>query len=323
MPTIPKTMRAAAIDRFGGPEVLTIHTLPVPLCDSREVLIALDTAGVGSWDAEMRAGWVPAGKPRFPWVLGTDGAGVVAAVGSRIRRLKVGDRVYSYSFDNPKGGFYAEYVAVDSEGVGLLPRRLDVVQGGAGAVTGLTALQGIDEHLGVRRGETVLIFGATGAVGTLAVQFADRKKAHVIGTASGRAAAALVEKLGAHVTFDARRPADLERLPELAPDGIDAVLATAGGDALERCLDLVKRGGRVAFPNGVEPPPKRRRTLELHAYDAEASRREWERLARAATEAKLKVPIAASFPLAQAAKAHARIEKGHVVGRIALRIRRS
>src|SRR3984893_6706564 len=94
------TMQAAAIDAFGGPEVLTIHTLPVPTPDPLEVLIALDTSGVGVWDAEMRAGWVPDGRPRFPLVLGTDGAGTVAAVGSRIRRIKGGYRVYSYSFYN-------------------------------------------------------------------------------------------------------------------------------------------------------------------------------------------------------------------------------
>ena len=79
MTNLPRTMRAAAIDRFGGPEVLTIHTLPVPAIESNEVLIALHTAGVGSWDAEMRAGWVPSGgRPRFLLVLGTDGAGIVA-----------------------------------------------------------------------------------------------------------------------------------------------------------------------------------------------------------------------------------------------------
>jgi NADPH2:quinone reductase len=117
MQTRPKTMRAAAIDRFGGPEVLSIHSLPVPVPDAREVSIALDTAGVGGWDADMREGWSPSGRTRFPLVLGTDGSGTVAAVGSRIRRLKVGDRVYAYSFDNPKGGFYAEYVAVLAETV--------------------------------------------------------------------------------------------------------------------------------------------------------------------------------------------------------------
>src|SRR4030088_758948 len=109
---VPDTMRAAAIDRFGGPEVLTLHTLPVPKVDAGEVLIALHTAGVGSWDADMRAGWWPFGRPRFPLVLGSDGSGWVAAVGSRVRRFSEGDRVYAYSFANPKGGFYADYVAV-------------------------------------------------------------------------------------------------------------------------------------------------------------------------------------------------------------------
>ena len=101
--TIPNEMHAAAIDRFGGPEVLTLHVLPVPALDASEVLIAIDTAGVGSWDADMRAGWSPSGRARFPLVLGTDGAGTVAAVGGRVRRFRPGDLVYSYSFDNPKG----------------------------------------------------------------------------------------------------------------------------------------------------------------------------------------------------------------------------
>ncbi len=90
---VPQVTRAAAIDRFGGPEVLTIHSLPVPRPDPDEVLIALHTAGVGSWDADMRAGGWPAGRPKFTIVLGTDGAGKVAAVGSRVRRLQVGDKV--------------------------------------------------------------------------------------------------------------------------------------------------------------------------------------------------------------------------------------
>ena len=97
-------MPAAAIDHFGGPEVLTLHIVPVPAIDADEVLIALDMAGVGPWDADIREGWYPGGKPRFPLVLGVDGAGIVAAVGSRVRRLKVGDKVYSYSWANPKGG---------------------------------------------------------------------------------------------------------------------------------------------------------------------------------------------------------------------------
>src|SRR5205807_2118320 len=104
-----------------------------------------------SWDAEMRAGWSPSGRPRFPLVLGTDGCGMIAEVGAKVRRFKVGDRVYSYSFDNPKGGFYAEYVAVAADKTGRIPELLDLKRAGAIATTGLTALQGIEDALHVKK----------------------------------------------------------------------------------------------------------------------------------------------------------------------------
>jgi NADPH2:quinone reductase len=128
--TVPTTMRAAAIDRYGGPEVLTIHVLPVPKLDAGEVLIAVHTAGVGGWDADIRAGWSPGGRPHFPLVLGTDGSGTVAAVGSHVRRFKRGDKVYAYSWNNPKGGFYAEYVTVPSEVAAPIPQGLDLKHAG-------------------------------------------------------------------------------------------------------------------------------------------------------------------------------------------------
>jgi D-arabinose 1-dehydrogenase-like Zn-dependent alcohol dehydrogenase len=109
----------------------------------------------------------------------------------------------------------------------------------------------------------------------------------------------------------------------LAPKGIDAALVFASGESLESCLALVRKGGRIAFPHGVEPEPKRRRGVRVSAYDAIAGPREFTRLERAATEARLCVPIAATYSLAQAAKAHARLERGHVLGRIVLQIRRT
>jgi NADPH2:quinone reductase len=315
-------MKAAAIDRPGPPSVLKLHTLPRPEPAPHEVVIALHASGIGVWDADIRKGWWPSGRPKYPLVLGTDGAGTVAARGSRVRRFDVGDRVWAYEFTNGKAGFYAEYVAVNADHVGRIPRRLDLQQAGAAAVTALTALQGTDDTLGLRRGETVLIFGATGAVGTMAVQFAHRRGARVIATASGSKAARLIRGLGASEVFDGRARDAVDRLRKLAPEGLDAVLAFAGGKTLDQCLDLVKPGGHVAHPNGVEPEPKRRRRrFSVEGYDAEPSAKSFARLARAAQEARLRVPIAAKFPLAQAARAHARLERGQVVGRIVLRIR--
>ncbi len=319
---IPATMKAAAIDQFGPPSVLKLHTLPVPEAGPREVLIALHSAGVGVWDASIRDGsWQPAGRPKFPFVPGTDGAGIVLAKGGRVRRFRIGERVYAYDYANPKGGFYAEYVAVDANHAGRVPRGLDLLHAGATVTTGLTALQGIDDSLRLRRGETILIFGASGAVGTLAVQFAKRRRARVLATASGRDAAALVKQLGADAVIDARRSDATEKLKAVAPKGIDAALVLASNEELEACLSLVRPGGRVAYPNGVEPEPRRRPKIRLVAYDAAVGTREFTRLERAVVEAKLLVPIAAIYPLAQAAKAHARLARGHILGRMVLRIR--
>ena len=318
--SIPATMRAVAIDRHGPSAVLKLRTLPIPSLGPRDVLIALHTAGVGIRDAKIREGSRASGRERFPLVLGTDGAGFVAAKGARVRRFDIGDRVFAYQPKNSKGGFYAEYVAIDDRNVARAPQRLDWLEAGAAASTALAALKGIDEILRVRKGETVLVFGASGGVGTLAVQFACRRGARVIASASCRDAAVLLRGLGAHEVVDVRSAGSADRLRALAPGGIDAMLALAGGDELERCVDALRPGGRIAYPNGVEPP--HRRGITKTAYDAIAGSREFARLARAITESHLRVPIAAVFPLAQAAKAHARRERDHVMGRIVLRIRR-
>lgn len=320
MSTVPDTMWAAAIDRFGGPEQLTPHRLPVPVPDAGEVLIALHTMGVGSWDADIRAGWTPDDmEVQFPLVLGTDGSGRVAAVGSDVRRLHESDEVYSYSWANPKGGFYAEYVAVPAERVAHVPAGLDLRHAGAIPTTGLTALQGIDDALHVRSGETVLIHGASGGVGTLAVQFAKLRGARVLASASGTNGVALTRKLGADEAFDGRHANVAQAARSFAPNGIDAILALAG-EGVEQYVAVLGEGGRVAYPNGIEPEPQARCGIKIVAYDAISGVREFEELGHAVEAAKLKVPIDSEFPLQEASKAHARLARGHVLGKIVLRI---
>jgi NADPH:quinone reductase len=318
---IPATMRAAAIDRFGGPGVLSIHTLPVPVPNAQEVLIALDAAGVGIWDARQRDGtWSAEGEERFPLVPGTDGAGTVVAVGARVERLAVGDYVYSYSFANPKGGFYAEYVAVSAGKVALVPETLDEIHAGAVPTIGLTALQGVDDALELAEGESVIIHGANGNVGMLAVQFAKHRGARVLATASGTDGIELVRRLGADEVVDGRRD-DIEvAAKRFAPDGIDAVLAFVGGEELTQCLDTLRQGGRLAYPNGIEPEPRKRRGLRTTPYDAEVGPREFERLGRAIEEGHVEIPLAEVFSLEDATRAHERLERGHVLGKIVLRI---
>ena len=317
---IPATMRAAAIDRFGGPEVLSVHTLPVPEPNAHEVLIAVDAAGVGTWDASQRNGeWVE-GDEDFPLILGIDGAGTVVAVGARVQRFAIGDYVYSYSYANPKGGFYAEYVAVSAGKVAPVPDALDETSAGALPALGLTALQGVDDALKLAGGENVIVHGASGNVGMLAVQFAKHRGARVLATASGPDGVQFVRRLGADEVIDGRRVDIGAAAKRFAPDGIDAVLAFVGGHELTGCLDALRRGGRVAYPNGIEPEPKKRRGVRIKAYDAEAGPREFERLGREIERVHPEIPVAEVFSLEDAAKAHERLERGHVLGRIVLRI---
>jgi NADPH2:quinone reductase len=320
--TLANTMRAVLLKEFGGPQKLRLGTVPLPTLDAGEVLIQTHTAGVGGWDLDMRGGWWPGGRPRFPLILGTDGSGTIAAVGARVRRFSPGDAVYSYVWANPKGGFYAEYVAVPANKVAHIPARLDLKGAGAIPVTGLTALQGIDEVLRVKRGESVIVHGASGAVGTLAVQFAKRRGARVLGIASGKDGAALVRRLGADAAVDGRHADIAEAVRRFAPRGIDALLGLVGGDALAACLKALRPDGRFAYPNGVEPLPRKRRGIETLSYDGVAGVRQFDRLGRAVEEARLKVVIAAEYKLAEAAKAHERLAAGHVLGKVVLAVRR-
>jgi len=322
MPTIPKTMRAAAIDQFGGPEGLTLHELPVPTLGASEVLIRVDTAGVGTWDADIRGGWSPGGEIKFPYVLGFEGSGTIVSLGSRIHRFNIGDHVYAYNWNNPKGGFYAEYVAVAAEKVAVVPKRLDLLHAGATPISGLTALQGIDDALQLKKDEHILIQGASGGVGTLAVQFARLRHARVLASASGEDGVELALRLGADEAVDGKTEDTVEAARRFAPKGVDAVLGLAGGTGFQKCLDATPEGSRVAYPNGVEPVPRERKGLKMLSYDAASGIREFEHLNRAIESAtpEIQVPIAATYSLADAGKAHERLEAGHVLGRIVIRM---
>jgi NADPH:quinone reductase-like Zn-dependent oxidoreductase len=253
-------------------------------------------------------------------VLGGDGAGEIAAVGTDVRGWKVGDKVYACC---GRGGFYAEYVAVKADRVAHLPKGMDFAQAGVLAISGLSAIQGIDDVLGVKRGETLIIHGAAGAVGTLAIQFAKLRGAKVLATATNEEGMALARRLGADAVVNGRSDDVVAAARRFAPDGVDAVLGLAGGDALELCIDALRKDGRgrVAYMYGMEPLPKPRYRIRMTLYSFNSGAAEFERLNRAVEAAKLTVPVAAEYPLANAAEAHRRLEAGHLLGKIELRVR--
>jgi len=313
--SVPDTMLAAAIDRGGAPEVLSLHRLLVPKVSPGEVLVAVRAAGVGAWEAGIRRH--PGNDAQFPLVLGSDGAGTVAAIGPGVRGLKVGDEVYGTS-----SAFYAEYVTVRASDLAHIPKGIGLTEAGILAISGLSAIQGIDDVLQVKAGDTLIIHGAAGGVGTLAVQFAKLRGVRVLATASNDEGLTLVSRLGADAVVNGRTGDIVAAARRLAPNGVDAVLGLAGGDALERCIDALRRDGRgqVAYLYGMELIPKPRLGIRMTLYSFVSGTQEFERLNEAVEAAKLRVPIAAKYSLADAAEAHKRLEAGRLLGKIVLHI---
>ena len=313
--SIPEKMSAAVIDRFGGPEVLHLDALPVPVPKRNEVLIRVEAAGIGVWDPEVRSGDVKMKEPdEFPEVIGNDGAGRVVAVGESVTRFRPGDRVYGYSMD---GGFYAEFVAVKEDNVAPMPRGMDPLEAGALGADGITALRGLEDTLRLKPRETVAIFGASGGIGHLAVQLAKRKHARVIAVASGPDGVDLCRRLGADLTIDGRSEDMAATIARFAPGGVDAALVLAGG--FDRGLAALKQGGRVAFPNGVEPEPEPPRGVAVRGYDGTPSRDAFERLNQLIEPGPFHVELGRVYKLAQAGEAHRHIEEHHL-GKLAFRV---
>jgi NADPH:quinone reductase-like Zn-dependent oxidoreductase len=317
-----QTMRAVALDKFGGPETLKIQNLPIPEIDAHEVLIRVSAAGVGAWDPYEREGRfveIMGTKPTFPYVLGTDGAGTIEAVGKDVSRFKEGDRVYAGELANPKGGFYAQYVAVKDDNVSLIPGNLTIEQAAVLPTDGLTALTGLEKVLGLKSGESLMVFGASGGIGHLALQLAKRIGAKVFAIASGDDGVQLATKLGADVAVDGRGDNVLEAAKEFAPNGIDAALVTAGGERTDRALSAMRKGGRIAYPHGVMPEPAAPDGIAVEAYDGEFSRDLIDRLNELIDSGPFEVHVDTTFRLDEASEAHKALSEHHL-GKIALRI---
>jgi len=315
-----ETMRAVAIDEFGGIEKMQPRQMPVPEIGNDEVLVRVDTAGVGVWDPFEREGGFAQEfgmQPQFPHVLGSDGVGSVEEVGSAVRSLKRGDRVYGINLMSAKGGFYAEYTAIKADNVAVIPEALSTREAGVLAVDGVTALDGLDKTLHLKAGESILILGASGGIGHLAVQLAKRMKARVLAIASGEDGVKFVQRLGADKVIDGRREDILKAAQEFAPKGLDAVLLTAGGKAAEQAVAALREGGRTAYPNGVEDIPKAREGVKITSYNGEPDPQTFAKLNALIDGGPFEVHIARTFHLEEVAAAQEALDS-HYLGKLAL-----
>ncbi|WP_231640801.1 NADP-dependent oxidoreductase [Nocardiopsis sp. NRRL B-16309] len=311
------TMRAISQDTLGGPEVLTETTVPRPAPGPSQILVAVHAAGLNPTDWKHRASALFLG--RLPLILGWDVSGVVEAVGYGVTLFKPGDRVFGM-LPYPHGaGAHAEYAVGPARAFAHTPDGIDHVQAGALPLAALTAHQALVDTAGVGDGTRVLVHAAAGGVGHLAVQIAKARGAHVIGTASA-AKHGFLRELGADEVVDYRN----EDFAEVVED-VDVVLDPLSGPTRTRSLDVLKPGGvLVSLLPGQDPGEAERAArlgVRVETLLVEADHAGMAAIAGLADEGRLRAHVQATFPLAEAAKAHALGETERTTGKIVLVVR--
>ncbi|WP_028478965.1 NADP-dependent oxidoreductase [Nocardia sp. CNY236] len=303
-------MKAAALSSFGGPEVLTLTEIPEPQADRGSVRVRVRAAGVQHFDGGIRAGWAPPSLDlHFPVVPGNEFAGVIDQVGDEVIGFIPGEEVLGYG----TLGAYAQYVVVPADQIVHKPRNMpwDIAGGFSGNGQGAHMCL---EAMGVGPGDTVLVNGAAGALGTFSVQLARAWGADtVIGTASEvnhdylRAMGAIPVTYGEGL---------VERVRALAPQGVDAAMDTAGPEGLRACVELVADTTRVRTMIADDAA----RELGVPLLGPGRSSERLVELTKLYEQDRLHLHIRQAYSLAQAAQAHRDLESGHGRGKIVLMV---
>jgi len=310
---VPKKMKAIVAHEYGGPEKLKLEEVPVPQPKDTEVLVRVIASGVNPADPLILSGkFAKEFGTHLPLTLGYDMAGVVVKAGKQVKTLKVGDPVYAYLLF---GGGWAEYCISNEGEASLKPKSLSFTDAAAVPLAGLTAFQALWGYGNLQEGQTALIHGGSGGVGSFAIQIAKARGAKVIATAS-TANQDLLKKLGADVAIDYTK----QKFEDVAHN-VDVVLDPVGGDTLARSYGVAKKGGLIVTlvsrcdQNELDKHQIYGKSLSSHPDPAEL---------RAITNlieaGKIKPVVSQVLPLADAAKATAQAETHHTRGKIVLKI---
>ncbi len=330
-------MKTIEMREPGGLEVLEVRERPVPVPKGTELLVRLKAAGVNPVDAKIRSRgpFLPNGLPA---VLGCDGAGIVEAVGSQVRRFQPEDEVWFChgGLGGPVGN-YAEYILVDETIAQPKPASLDFVQAAAAPLVLITAWEALYDRANLQSGQTVLIHAGAGGVGHVAIQLARLRGARVATTVSSPAKAAFAQSLGAEYTINYREEELVESVLHWTEGrGVDAVLDTVGPTVFRKSIPAMAPYGDLV--SILDPGPdldlKEARLLNLRISLElmltpmlrdlpEARAHQGEILRRCGTwfdEGKLQIQVTKTYPLEKAAEAHHQIETGHTQGKLVLRM---
>ena len=331
-------MKAVVMTRPGGPEVLETVELPDPEPRApTEMLVRVHAAGVNPVDTKLRARgtYYP---DRLPAILGCDGAGVVEAVGPEVRRFRPGDAVWWCNGGiGGEPGNYAELAVVDERFAAPKPERLDFVHAAAAPLVLITAWESLHDRARVAAGQRVLVHAGAGGVGHVAIQLAREAGCAVATTVSDGEKARFVAGLGTERVIRYREEDFVEAVRVWAGDGADVVLDTVGGETFTRSFAATRHYGDLVTL--LQPPPDTdwkearlrnlRVSLELMLTPMyrglTAARRHQadilERCARLFDEGRLRVHVSGTYPLAEAAEAHRRLEAGGMIGKLVLVVR--
>jgi NADPH:quinone reductase-like Zn-dependent oxidoreductase len=311
-------MRAIAVEEFGGP--VTLMDLPIPKIGADQVLIRVGAAGVNPFDWKVADGALEGEREHsFPLILGFDAAGVVERVGADVTGLAEGDEVYGYLLKSEiGGGTYAEYVSAPAAIVARKPETIGFAEAAALPTPGLTALDLIDAVNPTDR-DTVLIVGATGGVGSYAVQLAARRGARVIATAR-RANEAFIRGLGAAETIDHTTEDIVGAVLVGHPDGIEAMIdVVSAPDVLSRIARLLKKGGRLASSvYAADAEGLAERGIRAANIGMQPDARRLEELSWMIDAGEISVRLEHTLPVEKAREALQQSRTRHVRGKVAL-----
>jgi NADPH:quinone reductase-like Zn-dependent oxidoreductase len=290
---------------------LTFMDIPIPDLDDDEVLVRVHTVGVGIHDR-----WALPPNPRFPYAIGLEGAGTIANVHNAAAGFAPGDRVMFSSMSQPKGGSWAEFAAVPVEALIAIPDGLGFTEAAALPIAGTTALEGI-KALNLDRGGTVFIAGASGAIGTLAIQLAALREYRVAASASAQNHAHL-QALGAELAVDYRDPVWAKQVLHWLPGGVDAALAIQPGTGATS-LSVVRDGGKVVTISGDQVTPERQIAVEQVLHHPE-TRPELSQLAADVAAGRVRVVVDRAYPFEEGLVALEQAATRHARGKILLTI---
>ena len=309
-------MKAAYLERFGGPDVLQYGDLPDPVAGPSEIVVDVVAASVNAADWKFRSGqYARHSGANFPLIPGRDFSGTVSALGAGVDDLKVGDAVFGV-LDVGREGTYCEKLAIKAAIVAKKPPQLSHVEAAAVALTGLTAVNSIADTLHLQRGETILIQGGAGGVAGFGIQFAKHLGARVITTTSA-ANRDYVLGFGADQVIDYNAE-DFTKVVS----GCDAVFDTVGGEVALKSFAVLKPGGRAAFiASGVDAPKPTRSDVVALRPPVQRSRAAMERIAELIETGAVRPPAIKVYSLSQAVDAHRLSESRHFRGKLVFQMR--